>query len=111
MSQESLRRSSRPSTVIKREELEKEISRRQIASEVKVLKSRSTAIEELHAQELKLFTEEAIRLSEFVDRILDENSAPLDNSKLNESLAWDHHESSTSPSFVTGNSSQVSLSV
>ena len=111
MSQEPLRRSSRPSTVTKREELEKELSRRQIASEVKVLKSRSTAIGELHGEELKLFAEEARRLSELVDRILDEDSDPLDNSKLNQSLVWDSHESTTSPSFVTGNSSQVSLSV
>ena len=66
MSQEP-RRSSRPSSVIKREELEGKLSKRKAESEIKVLQSRSKALETVRRQEIEIFEEEAKRLSELVD--------------------------------------------
>ena len=63
MSQEP-RRSSRPSSVIKREELEEKLSKRKAESEIKVLNARSKALETVRRQEIDLFEEEATRLSE-----------------------------------------------
>ena len=61
MSQET-RKSSRPSSVIKREELEEKLAKRKAETEIKVLGSRSKALEAAHRQELTLFEEEAKRL-------------------------------------------------
>ena len=62
MSQEH-RRSSRPSSVIKREELEEKLSKRKAESEIKVLNARSKALETVRRQEIDLFEEEATRYS------------------------------------------------
>ena len=104
MSQES-RKSSRPSSVIKREELEEKLAQRKADAEIKVLKAKSKALESAARQELKIFQEEARRLSELVDRIYDD-SDPDDISNPDLSLEWDSHECSTSPSFITIDSSK-----
>ena len=69
MSQES-RKSSRPSSVIKREELEEKLAKRKTEADIKVLKSRSKVLDSVYHQELKTYKEEAKRLSELVDRII-----------------------------------------
>ena len=109
MSQES-RKSSRPSSVIKREELAEKLAKRKAEADIKVLTSRSKALDSVYRQELETFEEEAKRLSELVDCIYDD-SDPDNNSNSDQSLDWDSHESNTSPSFVTIESSVVSPSV
>ena len=104
MSQES-RKSSRPSSVIKREELDEKLAQRKADAEIKVLKAKSKALESAARQELKIFQEEAIRLSELVDRIYDD-SDPDNSSNPELSLSWDSDECSTSPSFITIDSSK-----
>ena len=84
MSQES-RKSSRPSSVIKREELDEKLAQRKADAEIKVLKAKSKALESAARQELKIFQEEARRLSELVDRIYDD-SDPDNNSNSQESI-------------------------
>ena len=106
MSQES-RRSSRPSSVIKCEELEEKLAQRKAAAEIKVLSSRSKALETARRQELTIFEEEANRLSELVDRIYDDSDSD-NNSNPDQSLEWDSNEYNTSPSFITINTSEVS---
>ena len=106
MSQEP-RRSSRPSSVIKSEELKEKLDKRKTEAELKVLNSRSKALETARRQELTIFEEEANRLSELVDRIYDESDSD-NNSNLDQSLEWDSNEYNTSPSFVTINTSEVS---
>ena len=105
MSQES-RKSSRPSSVIKREELEEKLAKRKTEADIKVLKSRSKVLDSVYRQELKTYKEEAKRLSELVDRICDDID-PDNNSNLEQSLEWDSDECNTSPSFVTIESSLV----
>ena len=78
MSQES-RKSSRPSSVIKREELAEKLAKRKAEADIKVLTSRSKALDSVYCQELKTFEEEAKRLSELVDRIYDDSDP--DNKK------------------------------
>ena len=104
MSQEP-RRSSRPSSVIKRGELEEKLAKRKAEAEIKVLVTRSKALETARRQELEIFQEEARRLSESVDRILDDKD-PDNNSDPEQSLEWDSDECNTSPSFVTIDSSK-----
>ena len=106
MSQES-RKSSRPSSVIKREELEGKLAKRKAEAELKVLKSRSRALENTRREELESFEREARRLSELVDEVFD-NSDSDKSSNPNLSLEWDTNDCSTSPSFVTIESSLVS---
>ena len=108
MSQET-RKSSRPSSVIKREQLEEKLAKRKAETEIKVLGSRSKALEAAHRQELTLFEEEAKRLSELVDRIFDD-SDPDNISNPDQSLEWNSDECLTSPSFVTINTSEVEVS-
>ena len=108
MSQET-RRSSRPSSVIKREELEGKLAKRQAEAELRVLESRSKALEETRRQELKTFEEEARRLSDLVDAVYDD-SDPDNSSNHNLSLEWDSDDCNTSPSFITI-SSEVSPTV
>ena len=104
MSQEP-RRSSRPSSVIKSSELEEKLAKRKAEAEIKVLDSRSKALETVRRQELEVFQEEARELSESVDRILDDKD-PDNNSDPDQSLEWDSDECNTSPSFVTIDSSK-----
>ena len=104
MSQEP-RRSSRPSSVIKSGELEEKLAKRKAEAEIKVLETRSKALETVRRQELEIFQEEARRLSESVDRILDDKD-PDNNSDPEQSLEWDSDECNTSPSFVTIESSK-----
>ena len=99
------RKSSRPSSVNKREELEAKLAKRKAESEIKVLKTRSKAIETLRREELEAYEEEVRRLSEFVDRNYDD-SDPDNNSNPNQSLEWDSDTNNTSPSFITIPSSQ-----
>ena len=87
MSQEP-RRSSRPSSVIKSGELEEKLAKRKAEAEIKVLKTRSIALETARRQELEIFQEEARRLSESVDRILDDKD-PDNNSDPEQSLEWE----------------------
>ena len=72
MSQEP-RKSSRPSSVIKREELQGKLSKRKAKSEIKVLNSKSKALETVRRQQIEIFEEEATRLSELVDTLYDES--------------------------------------
>ena len=104
MSQD-LRKSSRPSSVIKREELEEKLAKRK--AEAKVLVTRSKALETARRQELDIFEEEARRLSDLVDRIYDDSDSD-NNSNPDKSLEWDSDECNTSPSFVTINTSEIS---
>ena len=106
MSQES-RKSSRPSSVIKREELEEKLAKRKAEAELKVLKSRSRALENTRREELESFNREANELSELVDEVFDDSDSDK-SSKSNQSLEWDSNECSTSPSFVTIESSLIS---
>ena len=106
MSQES-RKSSRPSSVIKREELEEKLAIRKAKAELKVLKSRSRALENTRREELVSFEIEARRLSELVDEVFDDSDSDKSSSP-NQSLEWDSDKCSTSPSFVTIESSLVS---
>ena len=103
------RKSSRHSSVIKRELLEERLAKRKAETEIQVLGSRSKALETLHCQELILYEEEAKRLSELVDRIFDDSN-PDNISNPNQSLEWDSDECITSPSFVTINTSEVEVS-
>ena len=74
MSQES-RKSSRPSSVIKREELEEKLAKRKAEAELKVLKSRSRALENTRREELESFNREANELSELVDEVFDDSDS------------------------------------
>ena len=76
------RRSKRPSTVDKRKQLEEKLEQRKIDAELKEEKSRSEKLSNLHEQELNLFTSEARRLSETVDRLYTEYLEPVN-------LKWD----------------------
>ena len=91
------RRSKRPSTVNKRIELEEKLNQRKTEAELKEEKSRSEKLLNLHQQELNLFTSEAQRLSETVDRLYTEYLEPVN-------LEWDSDEVTTSPSFALENS-------
>ena len=82
MSQE-IRRSSRPSSVIKREELEGKLAKRKAEAEIRVLESRSKALEKTRRQELRTFEEEARRLSDLVDLVYDD-SDPDNSSNHNQ---------------------------
>ena len=62
------RKSERSSTAKKTKELEDKLDKRNKEAEIKKQKSRSKEISKLHQQELNLFTDEARRLSESVDR-------------------------------------------
>ena len=88
------RRSKRPSTVKKRKQLEEKLELRKIDAELNVEKSRSEKLLNLHEQELNLFTSEAQRLSESVDRLYTEYLEPVN-------LEWDSDEITTSPSFAS----------
>ena len=88
------RRSKRPSTVKKRKQLEEKLELRKIDAELNVEKSRSEKLLNLHEQELNLFTSEAQRLSETVDRLYTEYLEPVN-------LEWDSDEITTSPSFAS----------
>ena len=89
--------------MIKREELEGKLAKRKAEAEIRVLESRSKALEKTRRQELKTFEEEARRLSDLVDLVYDD-SDPDNSSNHNQSLEWD------SPSSITI-SSQVSPTV
>ena len=88
------RRSKRTSTVNKRIELEERLNKRKTEAELKDEKSRSEKLLNLHQQELNLFTSEAQRLSETVDRLYTEYLEPVN-------LEWDSDEITTSPSFAS----------
>ena len=60
MSQGS-RKSSRPSSVFKRDQLEATLATRKAESEIKALKTRSLALETVHRQELEAYEEEAMK--------------------------------------------------
>ena len=91
------RRSKRPSTVNKRIELEEKLNQRKTEAELKEEQSRSEKLLKLHQQELNLFTSEAQKLSETVDRLYTEYLEPVN-------LEWDSDEVTTSPSFAIENS-------
>ena len=93
------RRSKRTSTVNKRIELEERLNKRKTEAELKDEKSRSEKLLNLHQQELNLFTSEAQRLSETVDRLYTEYLEPL-NDLEPVNLEWDSDEVTTSPSFA-----------
>ena len=57
MSQET-RKSSRPSSVIRREELEAKLAKRKEETEIKALRSRSKSLETVRRHELEIFEEE-----------------------------------------------------
>ena len=93
--------------MIKREELEEKLAKRKAEAEVKVLVTRSKALETARRQELNIFEEEARRLTDLVDRIYDDSDSD-NNSNPDKSLEWDSDECNTSPSFVTINTSEIS---
>ena len=94
------RKSERPSTVKKTKELEDKLDKRNKEAEIRKQKSRSKKVSELHQKELNLFTDEARRLSESVDRLYEEY---LDPEIKEESLEWDSDEITTTPTFSSEN--------
>ena len=96
------RLSRRTSAVKKRHQLEEKLKKRRIDAvfrlEIAQERSRSKALHKLHAQELRLFTEEALRLSHIAERFeLNPNS--IADNVSQESLEWDNSEEL--PSFLT----------
>ena len=102
------RLSKRTLAVNKRKLLEDKLKKRKEETDFRKLKSRSKILKKLHDQELSLFTEEALRLSEIADRF--ELNQNLDADNLSqESLEWDNSDEVSS--FLTANSSQSNPSV
>ena len=97
------RLSLRPLAVNKRKLLEDKLKKRREEADFRREKSRSKILKKLYDQELRLFTEEAFRLSEIADRFDLELNKNLDADNLSqESLEWDNSEEV--PSFLTANS-------
>ena len=96
------RLSKRTSSVTKRRLLEDKIEQRKELTEVRKQKARSKLLKKLRTQELNLFTEEALRLSDIAERFeLNQDSETGD--QTHESLEWDNSEDSA-PSFLTATS-------
>ena len=99
------RLSKRTSAVKKRNQLEEKLKRRRIDAdfrlEIAQERSRSKALQKLHAQELRLFTEEALRLSHIAERF-ELNPYSIADNVSQESLEWDSSEEL--PSFLTATS-------
>ena len=84
------------------------IEKRQEEADLRLQRKTSTALKNLHSQELRKFKEEAFRLSNLVDHLYP--IAPTGNSSDDlsyKSLEWDNSEES-SPSFVTNRTSFLS---
>ena len=92
------RLSKRTSSVTKRRLLEDKIEQRKELTEVRKQKARSKLLKKLRTQELNLFTEEALRLSDIAERFeLNQDSETGD--QTHESLEWDNSEDSAPPFF------------
>ena len=98
----SRRLSTRTLSVNKRKLLEAKLKERRVKADLKLQKARSKALKDLQNKELQVFTEEAFRLSDIVDRFeLSENLVDADMVSQ-ESLEWDHLDED--PSFLTATS-------
>ena len=85
----------------KRRLLEIKLKKRKESADFRLEKTRSKLLQKLHDQELRLFTEEAFRLSDIVDRFEFNQNLVADNLSQ-ESLEWDNSEEV--PSFLTATS-------
>ena len=93
------RLSKRTLAVNKRRQLEAKLQERRQRADLRLEKTRSKALQKLHDQELRLFTEEAFRLCDIVERFeLSHNLVDADDASQ-ESLEWD--DSQEAPSFLT----------
>ena len=98
----SRRLSTRTLSVNKRKLLEVKLKERRVKADLKLQKARSKALKDLQNKELQVFTKEAFRLSDIVDRFeLSENLVDADVVSQ-ESLEWDHLDED--PSFLTATS-------
>ena len=99
------RLSKRTTAVNKRYQLEEKLKKRRenadFRLEIAQGRSRSKALQKLHAQELRLFTEEALRLSDIAERF-ELNPIFIAGNVSQESLEWDNSEEV--PSFLTATS-------
>ena len=105
------RLSKRTLAVNKRRQLEAKLQKRKEAADFRLelskSRARSKALERLHNQELRLFTEEAFRLFDVVESIeyspgSELNQEEIAESLSQESLEWDNSEEA--PSFLTATS-------
>ena len=94
------RLSKRDTSVTKRKELEDKQKKKAEAANFRKEKARSKALKQLQDQELQLFTEEALRLSDLVESLEFSPNKATDNlSQESLELEWDN--SDELPSFLT----------
>ena len=97
------RLSKRDTSVTKRKELEDKQKKKAEAANFRKEKARSKALKQLQDQELQLFTEEAVRLSDLVESLEFSPNKATDNlSQESLELEWDN--SDELPSFLTATS-------
>ena len=96
------RLSKRTSSETKRRLLEEKLEQRKELSEIRKQKARSKLLKKLRDQELSVFTEEALRLSNIAERFELNQDSETDD-QTHESLEWDNSEDSA-PSFLTATS-------
>ena len=97
------RLSKRDTSVTKRKELEDKQKKKAEAANFRKEKARSKALKQLQDQELQLFTEEALRLSDLVESLEFSPNKATDNlSQESLELEWDN--SDEPPSFLTATS-------
>ena len=96
------RLSKRTSSVTKRRLLEEKLEQRKELSEIRKQKARSKLLKKLRDQELSVFTEEALRLSNIAERFELNQDSETDD-QTDEVLEWDNSEDSA-PSFLTATS-------
>ena len=94
------RLSKRDTSVTKRKELEDKQKKKAEEANIRKEKARSKALKQLQDQELQLFTEEALRLSDLVESLeFSQNKATDNLSQESLELEWDNFEEL--PSFLT----------
>ena len=97
------RLSKRDSSVTKRKKLEDKLKKKAEEANFRKEKARSKALKQLQDQELQLFTEEALRLSDLVESLEFSPNKATDNlSQESLELEWDNSEEL--PSFLTATS-------
>ena len=97
------RLSKRDSSVTKRKKLEDKLKKKAEEANFRKEKARSKALKQLQDQELQLFTEEALRLSDLVESLEFSPNKETDNlSQESLELEWDNSEEL--PSFLTATS-------
>ena len=101
------RLSKRTTTTNKRRLLEEKLEKRADEAKLGLLRKKSKVLQQLHSQELKKFSEEALRLGQIVDSLY--SCHPESEGSEEESfksLEWDDTEE-TPPSFVTDRTSSL----